>query len=277
MLKIQLYYLAQFVIIKYASLTIMFFPEHIFCCFWIKHINRVLFAIWWGFLMHCIILLQNLQRYHTMCPKSKDVETKTIELIKQISPEQIITHGKKVANALGETFIDEPTACGTYANSLFFIIPDKILKTIHPNCTVVNIPITMILDFMNQLNNTNERMIIRFCVCSGIISFENGQNVFFPGHAFTIIRIDRQRLIFTQSYVNQYYHNECVESKTYEEVLQIVNDFYHFTQTCIIDGQFVEAWQRITRINANDWKNGKAMRENNSKETFLSGVYKMSF
>lgn len=211
----------------------------------------------------------NISIQKQLTPEDAEV-VRVIEAIKNISDKQILEYGRNIGELTKMKFIDDPMACGTFADSLFQIIP-KIRTTSQQPIT--NILFADIYTFMEHLNDNDEQLMVQFGIFSKDLSIED-VIVHFCGHAFTIIKLSKNKYIFTQSYIGVYKHNECVQEKTFEEVCQIIKNFILIVETQIIDDEFVRSWKQITNVNANIWKGCTPINNDNS---FSFCILKMSF
>jgi hypothetical protein len=194
---------------------------------------------------------------------------KTIEFIKNITNEQILNHNS-VISYITQSNINNcnPTACGTYANSLFGILPEINKYSIESE--INEVLIDNVYNYIKKIDDDdNIREIFKFAIYGDEIILENSQNMHFPGHSFVIIKMYKDRYIFTQSYVNVYDHRKYIVEKNLNEVLDLIKKFEYMTKCNTIDNKFVEYWHSITKIDVNMWKNGKI------NNVFLYSVYKM--
>lgn len=139
------------------------------------------------------------------------------------------------------------------------------INLLNPPETIYHVSIDLIHDALELINNSNTHAIFAFKLFSDcdLIHDENKnenenknvQQINFPGHAFAIIKIYKDEFIFTQSYVDEYSHKDCVLRKNYEEIIVIINAYVHIIKSRFIDDKFIEMWQQLTGINVNDWKN----------------------
>jgi hypothetical protein len=191
-----------------------------------------------------------------------------IQFIKNINKQQILNYNN-IISKITYSNIDNnnSTACGTYANSLFGILSKespyfkpyfKSLIKFRNEYPIDIMDISDINSYIKQINLGGQQIIIRFGIHGGTeIKLQNEDKpVIFPGHAFCIIKIYKNRYIFTQSYVDVYDHTHYIFEINLAEVLNIVYAFGYMIKSKVIDDEFVRCWNGITNVDIGVWKNG---------------------
>jgi hypothetical protein len=177
-----------------------------------------------------------------------------IKHIKNINSKQIVSHNKIVSKITNCNINNNnPTACGTYSNSLFSILSEMNYYVLKHKITKLSI--NSIYNYMEEIDMNNNYVILQFSVCCDTIILENSKRIFFPGHSFVIIKLYENKYIFSQSYIDTYDHKKYILQKTFLEIIDIIAKFEYIIMCQKIDDKFVQYWKDITKVNVSSWKN----------------------
>ena len=195
-----------------------------------------------------------------------------IQWITNITNDQIVMGNTKIAPVTGCNMnVNNPTACGTYANSLLAILPAMYyINTLNTNLSyvhniyfrsgynnIVNINHVNLNEYFRVTNMKDTREIIHFTISSSVVTLPCGKQVYFPGHAFVIIKVHPNRYILSQSYLNVYNHKQCTFELNTQQVLKVARGFQHMCQVKTIDDYFIASWNYLTGTKIDEWKHGR--------------------
>lgn len=213
-----------------------------------------------------------------------------IQIIKNITPNDIL-NGNKIISPITRSNIDSnnPTACGTYANSLFYTIISKLEIKFNRNIKTSVLgsferKSSQLLEIIKLHDkkhtsciytlHTNSCDLYKKTVSDGNAQLSNCFQ--FPGHAIGLIRIAPNVYIFTQTYIKVYDHLQFIKVLNLEGALALCELFICVSKYDVIDQIFIEYWNLITHIDVSCMKGFKfPLRSSDSKLNvfFMEFVY----
>lgn len=191
-----------------------------------------------------------------------------IQIIKSITPNDILDGNDIISQITGSNInLNDPTACGTYANSLFYTITSKVeTKFNHRNKSYILGSLEQkswrLLEILKLHDNRHTSCIYRLSISSCDLykktdSNNNSNNEAqlsecfrFPGHAIGLIRMAPNKYIFTQTYVKMYDHKRFIEVLDLNGVLELCKMFMYICKCDVVDELFIKYWNYITHIDA---------------------------
>lgn len=171
--------------------------------------------------------------------------TSLINILQSLSDNEIKFHHRNISD---KTFInfgfENPSLCGTVSNAILH----KCLR--HNFTSINNIKLMMILITFD--NNSTKKV---YQVAFGPKDIYLDSNPVFGGHAFTIIKISRNKYYVLQSYQYHYELREChlharIEY-TKKELLTILDDIKGIVYDKYVSNKTCASWESFTGVKIN--------------------------
>lgn len=200
---------------------------------------------------------------HNCLNRIKDNPDKMINTFQNklstMSDQTLLNHHNNAVSITGSNYgSTDTTQCGTVANALMNIIPllygiklkdnNLIKKFCSPNVKC-SFSIDNIIDKIKQ--DTEDMPIVynlgvNSCTISSSNIFYSSQ-ITFPGHAFILWKIDKDRYVFIQSYVGKY-KAKIIDILDQDKCIQLLTKFKFIIENNEFSGTSNKYWKEITEV-----------------------------